>query len=125
MRVLAVETSTMSGGAALLDGERVVGEYILDVRITHSERLMVAVDQLLSDAGWSAGDLEGLAVAVGPGSFTGLRVGLSTVKGLALALSIPVVAVPPAPPLAGVAPLPPPPGWPLARPRPAEGDPPA
>src|SRR6058998_2301943 len=94
MRVLAVETSTMSGGAALLDGERVVGEYILDVRITHSERLMVAVDQLLSDAGWSAGDLEGLAVAVGPGSFTGLRVGLSTVKGLALALSIPVAAVP-------------------------------
>src|SRR5207245_8992621 len=94
MRLLAVETSTMSGGAALLDGERVVGEYTLDVRITHSERLMVAVDQLLSDAGWSAGDLEGLAVAVGPGSFTGPRVGLSTGKGLALALSIPVAAVP-------------------------------
>jgi len=94
MRVLAVETSTMSGGAALLDGERVVGEYILDVRVTHSERLMAAIDQLLNDAGWSAGDLEGLAVAVGPGSFTGLRVGLSTVKGLALALSIPVAAVP-------------------------------
>src|SRR5438132_8344910 len=82
MRVLAVETSTMSGGAALLDGERVVGEYTLDVRITHSERLMVAVDQLLSDAGWSAGDLEGLAVAVGPGSRTGLRVGLSTGTGV-------------------------------------------
>jgi tRNA threonylcarbamoyladenosine biosynthesis protein TsaB len=94
MRVLAVETSTMSGGAALLDGERVVGEYLLDVRVTHSERLMAAIDRLLTDAGWSAGDLEGLAVAVGPGSFTGLRVGLSTVKGLALALSIPVAAVP-------------------------------
>src|SRR2546428_8638688 len=107
MRVLAVETSTMSGGAALLDGERVVGEYILDVRVTHSERLMAAIDQLLNDAGWSAGDLEGLAVAVGPGSFTGLRVGLSTVKGLALALSIPVTAgSPPAPP-AAVFPLPP------------------
>src|SRR5881296_2046491 len=94
MRVLAVETSTMSGGAALLDGERVVGEYILDVRITHSERLMAAIDQLLRDAGWTARDLEGLAVTVGPGSFTGLRVGLSTVKGLALALAIPVAAVP-------------------------------
>src|SRR6058998_2629096 len=94
MRVLAVETSTMSGGAALLDGERVVGEYTLDVRITHSERLMVAVDQLLSDAGWTVRDLEGIAVTVGPGSFTGLRVGLSTVKGLALALAIPVAAVP-------------------------------
>jgi len=94
MRVLAVETSTLSGGAALLDGEWVVGEYVLDVRVTHSERLLTAIDQLLTDAGWSARDLEGLAVAVGPGSFTGLRVGLSTVKGLALALSIPVAAVP-------------------------------
>lgn len=94
MRVLAVETSTLSGGAALLDSERVVGEYTLDVRVTHSERLMAAIDQLLSDAGWTASDLDGLAVAVGPGSFTGLRVGLSTVKGLGLALSIPVAAVP-------------------------------
>jgi tRNA threonylcarbamoyladenosine biosynthesis protein TsaB len=94
MRVLAVETSTLSGGAALLDGERVVGEYTLDVRVTHSERLMAAIDQLLSDAGWTARDLEGIAVSVGPGSFTGLRVGLSTVKGLALALAIPVAAVP-------------------------------
>src|SRR6267142_700788 len=94
MRVLAVETSTLSGGAALLDDERVVGEYILDVRITHSERLMAAIDQLLSDAGWTARDLEGLAVSVGPGSFTGLRIGLSTVKGLALALAIPIAAVP-------------------------------
>jgi tRNA threonylcarbamoyladenosine biosynthesis protein TsaB len=94
MRVLAVETSTLSGGAALLDGERVVGEYTLDVRVTHSERLMAAIDQLLSDAGWTARDLDGIAVTVGPGSFTGLRVGLSTVKGLALALAIPVAAVP-------------------------------
>ncbi len=94
MRVLAVETSTLSGGAALLDDERVVGEYTLDVRMTHSERLMAAIDQLLSDAGWTARDLEGLAVTVGPGSFTGLRVGLSTVKGLALALAVPVAAVP-------------------------------
>jgi tRNA threonylcarbamoyladenosine biosynthesis protein TsaB len=94
MRVLAVETSTLSGGAALLDGERVVGEYTLDVRVTHSERLMAAIDQLLSDAGWTARELEGIAVTVGPGSFTGLRVGLSTVKGLALALAIPVAAVP-------------------------------
>ena len=94
MRVLAVETSTLAGGAALLDGGLVVGEYTLDVSLTHSERLMGAVDRLLSDAGWTVQDLEGLAVSVGPGSFTGLRIGLSTVKGLALALAIPVAAVP-------------------------------
>ena len=91
---MAVETSTLAGGVALLDGERVIGEYLLDGRITHSERLMPAIDRLLRDAGWTAASLEGLAVAVGPGSFTGLRIGLSAVKGLAWALGIAVAAVP-------------------------------
>ena len=94
MRTLAVETSTLAGGAALLDGDLVVGEYVLDIRITHSERLMATIDRLLVDAGWSVRDLEGLAVSVGPGSFTGLRIGVSTVKGLALALGLPIAAVP-------------------------------
>src|SRR3989475_4451689 len=94
MRTLAVETSTLAGGAALLDGDLVIGEYVLDIRITHSERLMATIDRLLSDAAWSVRDLEGLAVSVGPGSFTGLRIGLSTVKGLALALALPIAAVP-------------------------------
>lgn len=93
MRVLAVETSTLAGGVALLDGDRLVAEYLLDVTVTHSERLMATVDRVLQDARWRAEDLEGLAVAVGPGSFTGLRIGLSTVKGLALGLEIPVTPV--------------------------------
>lgn len=94
MRVLAVETSTLAGGVALLDGDGVVGESTLDIRVTHSERLMAAVDRLLADAGWTVRDIEGLAVAVGPGSFTGLRIGISAVKGLALALAVPIAAVP-------------------------------
>jgi tRNA threonylcarbamoyladenosine biosynthesis protein TsaB len=94
MRVLAVETSTLAGGVALLDGDRLVVEYVLDVSVTHSERLMAAVERALQDARWAAEDLQGLVVAVGPGSFTGLRIGVSTVKGLALALEIPVAAVP-------------------------------
>ena len=94
MRILAVETSTLAGGAALLDGDRLVGEYVLNIRATHSERLMAAVDHLLHLSGWELGQLEGLAVAIGPGSFTGLRIGISAVKGLALALGIPVSAVP-------------------------------
>lgn len=94
MRILAIETSTLAGGAALLDGERVVGEYTLNIRATHSERLMAAVDHLLQLSGWELESLEGLAVAVGPGSFTGLRIGVSVVKGLSLALGIPIAAVP-------------------------------
>jgi tRNA threonylcarbamoyladenosine biosynthesis protein TsaB len=94
MRLLAVETATLTGGVALLDGERLVGESTLSVALTHSERLMAVVDRLLADCGWRAADLQGLAVSVGPGSFTGLRVGVATVKGLALGLGLPVAAVP-------------------------------
>lgn len=94
MRVLAVETSTLAGGVALLDGDRLVAEYVLDVSVTHSERLMATVERVLQDARWGAEDLQGLAVAMGPGSFTGLRIGVSTVKGLAFALDVPVAAVP-------------------------------
>ena len=94
MRVLALETSTLAGGVALVDGERLVAEYVLDVSVTHSERLLSAVDRVLTDARWSPRDLDGLAVSIGPGSFTGLRIGVSTAKGLAWALRIPVAAVP-------------------------------
>ena len=94
MRLLALETSTLAGGVALLEDDRVVGEYLLDVRLTHSERLMPAIDRVLTDAGWTVGALDGLAVAVGPGSFTGLRIGLSTAKGIAWARGIPLAAVP-------------------------------
>jgi tRNA threonylcarbamoyladenosine biosynthesis protein TsaB len=94
MRVLAIDTSTLAGGVALVDGDRTVAEYVLDIRLTHSERLMPTVDRVMADAGWAPGRLTGLAVAIGPGSFTGLRVGMSAVKGLALALGLPIAAVP-------------------------------
>ena len=94
MRVLALETSTLAGGVALVDGERLVAEYLLDVSVTHSERLMAAVDRVLADARWAPRDVEGLAVSIGPGSFTGLRIGVSTAKGLAWALGVPITAVP-------------------------------
>src|SRR5882724_10329513 len=101
MKVLALESATLSGGAALVDGERLLGEVTLDVAVTHSERLMAAVDRLVADCGLSPHDLDGLAVSVGPGSFTGLRVGLATVKGLGLALDLPIAAVPTLDALAG------------------------
>jgi len=94
VKLLALETSTLAGGAALVDGDRLVGESTLNIRVTHSERVLVAVDRLLADAGWRPSDLEGLAVSIGPGSFTGLRIGVSTAKGLALALRLAVAPVP-------------------------------
>ena len=71
-----------------------VGLSLLNVALTHSERLMSMVDRLLEDCRWTLAQVQGLAVSIGPGSFTGLRVGAATVKGLALALGLPVAAVP-------------------------------
>jgi tRNA threonylcarbamoyladenosine biosynthesis protein TsaB len=94
MRLLALETATLAGGAALLDDGCLVGESRLNIALTHSERLMLIVDRLLHECGWEAASLDGLAVSIGPGSFTGLRVGAATAKGLALALEVPVAPVP-------------------------------
>ena len=94
MRLLALETATLAGGAALLDAGRLIGESRLNIALTHSERLMAVVDRLLQDCGWDATSLDALAVSIGPGSFTGLRVGAATAKGLALALEIEVAPVP-------------------------------
>ncbi len=94
MLVLGVETSTMHGGVALVGEEGLISEYTLNVRATHSERLLPTIDRMLQDAGLGLDALSGLAVSTGPGSFTGLRIGLSTVKGLAYATGLPVVGVP-------------------------------
>ncbi len=94
MRILAVETATLAGSAALLEGGQVIGQSMLDIQLTHSERLMAMVDRLLRDCGWEVAELEALAVSIGPGSFTGLRVGIATVKGLGMALGVPVAPVP-------------------------------
>jgi tRNA threonylcarbamoyladenosine biosynthesis protein TsaB len=101
MRILALETATLAGSAALLEGGRVIGLSLLDIALTHSERLMAMVDALLRDCGWDIAHVEALALSIGPGSFTGLRVGVATVKGLALALGLPVAPVPTLDALAG------------------------
>ena len=101
MLILAMETSTLAGSIALLDAPpedqglpHILGEVILNVPATHSERLLPAIDRLLADACLTVRQIQGIALAIGPGSFTGLRIGVSTVKGLAFALGVPVVGVP-------------------------------
>jgi tRNA threonylcarbamoyladenosine biosynthesis protein TsaB len=91
--VLAVETSTTTGSIALVDEDGVRVEITHGLESTHSDRILAAVDQSLREAGVTLSDLQGLAVSVGPGSFTGLRIGLATVKGLAEAHPLPLVAV--------------------------------
>jgi tRNA threonylcarbamoyladenosine biosynthesis protein TsaB len=95
MKILAIETSTMLGGVAIMDdSEGLIIEMKLNVKSTHSERLMTEVEHALSQAGMSISDMDVFGVAIGPGSFTGLRIGLSTVKGFSYATGKPIVSVP-------------------------------
>jgi tRNA threonylcarbamoyladenosine biosynthesis protein TsaB len=95
MKILAIETSTMLGGAAVVDEQNgLIAEIRLNVKTTHSERLMTAVDTILKLSELKLDDIDAVAVSIGPGSFTGLRIGLSTAKGLTFASGRPLVAVP-------------------------------
>ncbi|MDA8088142.1 MAG: tRNA (adenosine(37)-N6)-threonylcarbamoyltransferase complex dimerization subunit type 1 TsaB [Nitrospiraceae bacterium] len=96
MIILGVETATMQGGVAIVDPEgTLLAELRLNVRTTHSERLLPALQYLLEQAGLDIGQIDLLAISSGPGSFTGLRVGLGIVKGIAYAFpGKKVVAVP-------------------------------
>ena len=93
MKILAIDTSGKSAALAILEDETVLSESLLSLDVHHSEVLLPAVDHLCRAAGMAIGDMDLFACTTGPGSFTGLRIGLSTVKGLALALSRPVAGV--------------------------------
>lgn len=93
MRILAIETSTMLGGIAIVDEDGLISEIRLNVSVEHSERLMPEIEHLLKSSGLTINDLDAFAISQGPGSFTGLRVGMATVKGLSFASGKPVVAV--------------------------------
>ena len=91
--LLAVDTSTRQMGLALYDGAQVIGELLWQSRHYHTVELAPAVADLLSRSGLKRDSIQALGVALGPGSFTSLRVGLAFVKGLALARHLPIIGV--------------------------------
>src|SRR5512141_97475 len=92
--LLAVDTSTTYVGLAVLDRAQVIGEYIWRSNQHHTVELAPAVAELLARSGLTMENIQALGVALGPGSFTSLRVGLSLMKGLALARQIPLIGIP-------------------------------
>ncbi len=93
MLVLAFDTSTSRGSLALVADERVLAEYTLESPASYLNRLLVGIEQLLADTGRTLSEVGLIVVSAGPGNFTGLRLGLATAKGLALAQGCPVVAI--------------------------------
>ena len=93
MKILAVDTSSMMGSVALIDDDKIIAEQLLNIRITHSERFISSIETILESAETDIKSIDGFGVAIGPGSFTGLRIGLAAVKGFAFTLDKPVVGV--------------------------------
>lgn len=94
MRILGIESSGMVAGVALLEDDRLVGEYSINNKLTHSQTLLPMLDELRNLLDLDLRSLDAVAVSGGPGSFTGLRIGSATAKGLGLALDLPLIAVP-------------------------------
>ncbi len=92
--LLAIDTSTRSIGISLHDGSQVCAEFVWQSRNYHTVELAPAVEDLLEKCRVNANHLAGVAVATGPGSFTGLRIGLGFAKGLALANNLPLLGIP-------------------------------
>lgn len=91
--ILGIDSSAITAGCAVCDGDKIIAEQFLNTAHTHSETLLPMVRDMLRGAGLTLSDMESVAVTTGPGSFTGLRIGISTVKGMCAGAGIPCVSV--------------------------------
>jgi len=93
MKVLAIDTSNYVLGVAIVDQEKVIGEVITNLPKNHSVRVMPTIEQLMKECGIKPKELDRIVVAMGPGSYTGVRIGVTIAKTLAWSLQIPLVGV--------------------------------
>lgn len=93
MRVLGVDTSSKVATAAICENDKLICEFVLNNKMTHSQTIMPIIDECFKKSELTPSDIDVFAVSNGPGSFTGLRIGVTTIKGLAHAVNKPVVGV--------------------------------
>ena len=93
MKILAVDSSAKSGSVAILEDGKKLAEFYINTTLTHSQTLMPMIEWILKSVNFTTSDIDCFAVSVGPGSFTGLRIGISCIKGLAFSENKPCVAV--------------------------------
>lgn len=93
MKILGIDTSSSSLSVAVMDDDLLKGEFTLNHKLTHSEQMMPLLDSLLSHLEFKMSDIDLIGVSVGPGSFTGIRIGVAAANAMAMALDIPVVGI--------------------------------
>ncbi len=94
MKILAIESSSLVASAAIVEDDILVAEYTVDYKVTHSQTLLPMIDEILRMTQTDKKTIDAIAVSGGPGSYTGLRIGSATAKGLGMALDIPLIHVP-------------------------------
>ena len=94
MKILALDTTGQVASVAIADEEKLIGEYTINYKMTHSQTIMPMIDDVVSMIDIDLSEIDYIACSQGPGSFTGLRIGAATAKGLALGLNKKVVPVP-------------------------------
>lgn len=94
MRILALDSSGLVASIAIVEENQIIGEYTINHKQTHSQTLLPMLDSLVKQLNLEMNTFEAIAISGGPGSFTGLRIGAATAKGLGLALDIPIINIP-------------------------------
>lgn len=93
MKILAVDTSATAASVAVAEENKLIGEFSINTALTHSQTLIPMMDELLKNIGLSVNDIDAVAVNAGPGSFTGVRIGVAAVKGIAFPNNLPCVSI--------------------------------
>ena len=93
MKILGIDTSTMAANVAVIEDDKLICEYTINTKKTHSQKLMPMIENMLNLSDISIKDIEAIAICVGPGSFTGLRIGMATAKAMSHVNNIPIVGV--------------------------------
>lgn len=93
MRILGIDTSTMAASVAVIEDNQLVCEYTINTKKTHSQKLMPMIENMLKESDLNINDIDLIGICVGPGSFTGLRIGMATAKAIAHVNNIPIVGV--------------------------------
>jgi len=93
VNVFAMDTSSLTATVAVMNNEKLLGEYTVSNKLTHSQTILPMTDELIKNVSMTLNDIDVFSVCIGPGSFTGLRIGMATVKTFAQALSKPIIGV--------------------------------
>ena len=93
MKILGIDTSSMAASVAVIEDNKLICEYTINTKKTHSQKLMPMIENMLSLSDLSIREMDAVAICEGPGSFTGLRIGMATAKAFAHVNDIPLIGV--------------------------------